>query len=60
MKNYSSSYAIIISAVIGTSLLQMGFTDGCSKEITSNIFIGAAAIFARWKQGGVNIFGARV
>ena len=52
----------ILVMVVGTFLVDYGFSQGCSNEITDKIPLLAGAVlawFGRYKAGGINVFGGR-
>ncbi|MDP1570822.1 MAG: hypothetical protein Q8L86_12560 [Vicinamibacterales bacterium] len=52
----------IFTAVAGTALVQLGFSEVCSNEIIANLPAavgGAIAYYGRWRQGDVTLFGVR-
>ena len=62
----SMTYVGIIVAVAGTLLVQFGFTEGCSSEITSKLLSllpvaggGALAGYGRYRIGDINAFGVK-
>jgi hypothetical protein len=60
MKNFSLTITGIIVMVAGTLLVEWGFTEGCSSEITSKIPLligGVISWIGRYRQGDVNMAG---
>ncbi len=62
MKNFSLTITGIIVMVAGTFLMEFGFTESCSGEITSKIPLlvgGLISWIGRVKAGGVNALGVK-
>lgn len=62
MKNFSLTYAGILVAVLGPVLVQYGFSEACSGEI-SNVAVAAVggliAAYGRYRVGGITALGKR-
>jgi len=62
MKNFSTTIIGVVVMVAGTFLVDYGFTEGCSNEITTKIPLllgGVITWFGRFKAGGINAFGVK-
>lgn len=62
MKNFSLTQAGIIVAVVGTILVNAGFSQECTNEIVTNapvIFGGIIAWVGRYRAGGLTLLGTR-
>lgn len=69
MKNFSLTYAGILVAVVGTFLVQAGFSESCTSEIVDKaplllekvplIVGGLMAWIGRYRVGGVTLAGFR-
>ena len=60
MKKYSLTQGGILIAVVGTLLMQVGFSDVCANEIITNLplFIGGAtAWIGRMRKGDLTVGG---
>jgi hypothetical protein len=57
---YSLTQGGILVAVVGTLLVQWGFSESCSNELITNIPLIVGSIVAwvgRVRKGDVNVFG---
>ena len=62
MSKYSLTQGGILVAVVGTLLVNFGFSEGCSNELVTIIPLivgGIAAWIGRWRLGGIDILGRR-
>lgn len=61
MKNYSVTFAGIIGMIALPLLVNVGFSESCSNEITGILLPMIpgviTAVFGRVRAGGVNMFG---
>ena len=60
MKNYSLTMSGILVSVVGTAIMQLGFSESCTNELVQNVplILGSAlAWVGRVKAGGVTVGG---
>ena len=60
MKTYSLTQGGILLAVVGTAVMQLGFSESCTNELLQNVplIVGSAlAWVGRIRAGGVSVLG---
>jgi hypothetical protein len=58
--NYSLTIAGVLVSVVGTSLVQFGFSEGCANEIAALLPVligGIVSWYGRVRQGDVSLAG---
>lgn len=62
MKNFSLTISGILVMVVGTILVDVGFSESCSSEIVTKAPLLAGAVMAwigRVKAGGISVLGTK-
>lgn len=63
MQNYSLTIMGVAVSIVGTVLVNYGFSEGCAGEITNTLPVligGVMAWYGRFRKGDVNVLGRRI
>ena len=61
--NYSLTIGGVVVSILGTILVQVGFSEACTNEIVTMLPVvvgGVMSYVGRYRNGGVDVFGRKV